>query len=116
MLPRQSHPSISSSADASAKQGAPQDNAAVKRKTENVDPVAHAIIAKNTVQSQAQTCPDETDRLVTDLLEEDFEDVYVEESDDDLGELRVEEMDKDEELQSIMDFVFDPETEDEDES
>ena len=39
---------------------------------------------KNTVQSQAQTCPDETDLLVTDLLEEDFEDVYVEESDDDL--------------------------------
>ena len=42
MLPSQSHPSISSSADASAKQGAPQDIAAVKRKTENVDPVAHA--------------------------------------------------------------------------
>ena len=71
---------------------------------------------KNTVQSQAQTCPDETDLLVTDLLEEDFEDVYVEESDDDLEELRVEEMDKDEELQSIMDFVFGPEIEDEDES
>ena len=41
---------------------------------------------------------------------------YVEESDDDLEELRVEEMDKDEELQSIMDFVSGPETEDEDES
>ena len=116
MLPRQSHPSISSSADASAKQGAPQDNAAVKRKTENVDPVAHAIIGKKHSTVTSTNCPDETDLLVTDLLEEEFEDVYVEESDDDLGELRVEEMDKDEELQSIMDFVFDPETEDEDES
>ena len=53
---------------------------------------------------------------MTDHLEEDFKDVYVEESDDDLEELRVEEMDKDEELQSIMDFVFCPETKDEDES
>ena len=53
---------------------------------------------------------------MTDLLEEDFEDVYVEESDDDLEELGVEEIDKNEELQSIMDFVFGPETEDEDES
>ena len=48
------------------------------------------------------------------LLEEYHEDVYVDESDDDLEELRAEEMDKDEELQDLMDFVFGPETEDED--
>lgn len=38
---------------------------------------------------------------------------YVEESDDDLEELRVEEMNNDEELQVLMDFVFGPEMEDE---
>ena len=38
---------------------------------------------------------------------------YVEESDDDLEELRVEEMNNDEELRVLMDFVFGPEMEDE---
>ena len=53
--------------------------------------------------------------MVDDLLEESY-DTYVEDSDDDLEELRPEEMDKDKELQVLMDFVFDPETEDEDSS
>ena len=54
--------------------------------------------------------------MVDDLLEESCDDTYVEDSDDDLEELRPEEMDKDKELQVLMDFVFDPETEDEDSS
>ena len=40
--------------------------------------------------------------------------MYVDESDDDLDELRAEERDKDEELQDLMDFVFGPEMEDKD--
>ena len=48
----------------------------------------------------------ETDLVVNDLLEEKSDDAYVKESDDDVEELRAEEMDKDEELQALMDFVF----------
>ena len=40
--------------------------------------------------------------------------MHVYESNDDLDELRAEEMDKDEELQDLMDFVLGPEMEDED--
>ena len=47
---------------------------------------------------------------MNDLLEENCEDMYVEESDD---EFRVEEMNNDEELQVLMEFVFGPEMEDE---
>ena len=110
MLPSPNHPLIFSSADVSAKLGAPQEYVAVKRKIENVDQVVLAIVAK-TLYSHKQTCPDETDLVVQDLLEEYQEDVYVDESDDDLD---AEEMDKDEELQDLIDFVFGPETEDED--
>ena len=42
--------------------------------------------------------------------------MYVEEGVEDLEELRVKEIDEDEELQVLMDFVLGPETEDEDSS
>ena len=54
--------------------------------------------------------------MVKDLLEENRKIAYIDDSDDDLEDLRAEEMDKDEELQSLMDFVFGQDTEDEDES
>ena len=50
---------------------------------------------------------------MNDLLEENCEDTYVEESDDDLEEFRVEEMNNDEEFLVLMEFVFGPEMEDE---
>ena len=42
--------------------------------------------------------------------------MYVEDSAEDVEELRAKEMDEDEELQVLMDFVLGPETEDEDSS
>ena len=42
--------------------------------------------------------------------------MYVEEGVEDLEELRVKEIDEDEELQVLMDFILGPETEDEDSS
>ena len=49
--------------------------------------------------------------VVNDLLDENGgEDEYVEESDDDLRA----EMDQDDELRSIMNFVFGPDSDDED--
>ena len=42
--------------------------------------------------------------------------MYVEEGVEDLEELRVKEIDEDEELQALMDFVLGPEREDEDSS
>ena len=51
-----------------------------------------------------------------DPLEESCYDMYVEEGVEDLEELRVKEIDEDEELQALMDFVLGPEREDEDSS
>ena len=73
-------------------------------------PVAPAIFVRILQRETRETCANETDLVVNDLLEEN---TYVEESDDDLEELRVEEMNNDEELQVLMDFVFGPEMEDE---
>ena len=52
--------------------------------------------------------------MVQELLDERTDDVHIEESDDDLDDLRQEEMDNDEELQVLMDFVFGPDSDDED--
>ena len=87
-----------------------------KKKERKCGPSCSCHFCKNTSLSQRETretCANETDLVVNDLLEENCEDTYVEESDDDLEELRVEEMNNDEELQVLMDFVFGPEMEDE---
>ena len=52
----------------------------------------------------------ETDLVVQDLLEERYDDMYIEESNDDEN-LRTQEMDNDDELTKIMNFVFDFESE-----
>ena len=65
----------------------------------------------NTTQSQTQTT--HTDLLVDELLQDAAEDIYVDDSDDDLMEWQQEEMDKDEELSSIMASVLGPESEEE---
>jgi hypothetical protein len=54
-----------------------------------------------------------TDLLVDELLQDAAEDIYVDDSDDDLMEWQQEEMDKDEELSSIMASVFGPESDEE---
>ena len=69
---------------------------------------------KNTQHSKKETCSFETDLVVEELLEEQNEEVYVEESDDDLDMFRKEQMDKDEELKTLMEFVFGEESEEED--
>ena len=69
---------------------------------------------KNTPNAGKETCTSETDLVVQDLLEERSEDIYIEESDNDLEDLRTEEMDNDDELRQIMDFVFGPESEEDD--
>ena len=85
-----------------------------RRKTENVAPAAAASfvkILKNSKKKNAQA----RDLVIQGLLEEHSDNTYVEESDDeDLEHLRNEEMDNDEELQGIMDFVFGPDTDEED--
>ena len=44
--------------------------------------------------------------MVEDLLKEHNDEMYVDDSDDDLNHFRSEEMDKDEELRALMEFVF----------
>ena len=56
------------------------------------------------------------DLVVNDPLKKSCDDMYVEDSAKDVEELRAKEMDEDEELQVLMDFVLGPETEDEDSS
>ena len=70
---------------------------------------------KNKKKLEKETCTNERDLVIQGLLEEHSNNTYVEESDDeDLEHLRNEEMDNDEELQGIMDFVFGPDTDEED--
>ena len=54
-----------------------------------------------------------TDLLVEELLQDNVEDSYVNDSDNDLMKRQREEMDKDEELSSIMASVFGPEADEE---
>ena len=62
---------------------------------------------KNIKKLDKETCTSERDLVIQGLLEEHSDNTYVEESDDeDLEHLRNEEMDNDEELQGIMDFVW----------
>ena len=65
----------------------------------------------NTTQSQIQTT--HTDLLVDELLQHTAEDIYVDDSEDDLMEWQQEEMDRDEDLSSIMASVFGPESDEE---
>ena len=47
------------------------------------------------------------------MLEEHNDEIYVDDSDDDLNHFRSEEMDKDEELRALMEFVFGDSSEEE---
>lgn len=60
------------------------------------------------------TSRDKTDLVVQDLLEEQSEDTYTDESDNDLDEFPREEMEDDMELRAFMEFVFGPESDEED--
>ena len=63
---------------------------------------------------QSSTSSQETDLVVQEMLGENTDDTYVDESEDDLEEWRSEEMDADEELKTLMEFVFGPESDQED--
>ena len=85
-----------------------------RKKDRSCGPSCMCHFCKNTPNAGKETCTSETDLVVQDLLEERSEDIYIEESDDDLEDLRTEEMDNDDELRQIMDFVFGPESEEDD--
>ena len=52
--------------------------------------------------------------MVDELLQEDDTNIYVEDSEDDLEEWRQDEMDADEELKTLMEFVFGSDSDQED--
>ena len=66
------------------------------------------------MNTQRHTCADETDLVVQELLEENNADTYTDDSDDGLEDWRREEMDDDEELRTLMEFVFGSESDQED--
>ena len=68
----------------------------------------------NNLNTQRHTCPDETDLVVQELLEENNADTYTDDSDDGLEDWRREEMDDDEELRTLMEFAFGSESDQED--
>ena len=68
----------------------------------------------NNLNTQRHTRPDETDLVVQELLEENNADTYTDDSDDGLEDWRREEMDDDEELRTLMEFVFGSESDYED--
>ena len=59
----------------------------------------------NITKGQSHTTT-HTDLLADEIINENDEELYVDDSEDDLAEWQQEEMNKDEELQNIMDFVF----------
>ena len=86
-----------------------------KKKDRKCGPSCCCQFCKNIKKFEKETCTSERDLVIQGLLEEHSDNTYVEESDDeDLEHLRNEEMDNDEELQGIMDFVFGPDTDEED--
>ena len=77
-----------------------------KKKGRHCGPSCTCCFCKNTKQSAKETCRHETDLVVEDFLEEHNDEIYVDDSDDDLDHFRSEEMNKDEELRALMEFVF----------
>ena len=76
--------------------------------------VINGHFCQNNQNAGEATSRNETDLVVQDLLEEQSEDTYTDESDDDLDEFRREEMEDDTELRALMEFVFGPESDKED--
>ena len=98
---------------ANAKPDVPHAFACAKKKERSCGPSCACHFCKNNPNAGKETCPSEADLVVQDLLEEQSDETYIQESDDDLEEFRREEMD-DEELRALMDFVFGSESDEED--
>ena len=73
--------------------------------SETCGPSCCCQFCTNTNKSQTHTTT-HTDLLVDELINDNSEEVYVDDSEDDLAEWQQEEMDHDEELHTLMDFVF----------
>ena len=58
----------------------------------------------------------ETDLIVEEILDENAADTYTDDSEDDLDDWRSAEMDQDEELQTLMEFMFGSESDQEDDT
>ena len=84
-----------------------------KKKERTCGPSCSCHFCTNSPNRANETCTNESDLVIQELLDEQSEDLYVDESDDDLEDIRQEEMDNDEELQMMMDFVFGDEVEEE---
>ena len=77
-----------------------------RKKERSCGPSCSCHFCKNNQHAGRDTCTSESDLVVQDLLDEQSDEVFVDDSDDDLDQFRREEMDNDEELGALMDFVF----------
>ena len=66
----------------------------------------------NNTQTLDRQSYSQNDLVVEELLEEQDEDEYVDDSEDDLDQFRKEEMYNDDELRTLMEFVFGEESSD----
>ena len=82
-----------------------------RKKERQCGPSCSCHFHKNSPHAESETCTSENDLLVQDLLEESSDETFTEES---LEDLRSEEMDDDEELRQLMDFVFGSESDEKD--
>lgn len=80
-----------------------------KKKDRICGPSCSCINCMNSTRTPVPSANDPTDLEVQDLLNEPTEDEYVNDSEDDLEEMR-----EDEELADIMEFVFGAESDEED--
>ena len=85
-----------------------------KKKDRSCRPSCSCHFCQNNQNAGEVTSRNETDLVVQDLLEEQSEDTYTDASDDDLDEFRREKMEEDTELRALMEFVFGPESDEED--
>ena len=76
-----------------------------RKKARNCGPSCYCQFCTNHRHTGTNTSA-HTDLLVDELVQQNSEDVYVDDSEDDLSEWQREEMDADDELNTLMHFVF----------
>ena len=86
-----------------------------RKKERQCGPSCYCQFCTNNRKTTQTNAPShEIDLLVDELVQESDDGPYVDDSDDDLVEWRQEEMDDDEELRTLMEFVFGSESDKED--
>ena len=82
-----------------------------RKKERQCGPSCMCVFCNNTQTLDRQSYS-QNDLVVEELLEEQDEDEYVDDSEDDLDQFRKEEMYNDDELRTLMEFVFGEESSD----